>query len=230
MVLYTCDICCKEYKNKSDYIRHINRKYKCVKNSTNQIQNENNKLKLNLSVNCNICKKEFKNSHSIYRHKKYYCKEKIKNESNQHILENKINVLNNELNTLKNINIELTNKNKELLKENKILLESLKNNSTNNSNTTNIQINKYKKQKISATVRNLVWNTYFKTIDAICTCCNHEKISRGNFQCGHIISEKHGGTLNISNLKPICALCNTSMGTMNMNDFIHNNNLYSVNS
>ena len=40
-----------------------------------------------------------------------------------------------------------------------------------------------------------------------------------DFHCGHVIAEKYGGELNISNLKPICSKCNTSMGTENMNDF-----------
>ena len=29
MVQYICKICLKEFKQKIDYIRHINRKYKC---------------------------------------------------------------------------------------------------------------------------------------------------------------------------------------------------------
>ena len=150
------------------------------------------------------------------------------------MLEDIIDTLNNELNLLKNINTKLNNKNKELLKENNILSESFKNNTSNVNNiikeikNKKKYTNKYKKQKIPATIRNLVWNTYFTTIDGICICCNHEKISRGNFQCGHIVSEKNGGTLHISNLKPICALCNASMGTMNMNDFININHLYSI--
>jgi len=28
-----------------------------------------------------------------------------------------------------------------------------------------------------------------------------------DFHCGHVIAEKYGGELNISNLKPICSKC-----------------------
>ncbi len=52
------------------------------------------------------------------------------------------------------------------------------------------------------------------------TCCNTTTISITNFHCGHIVNNKDGGTVNIDNLKPICGLYNSSMGTMNMNDFI----------
>lgn len=79
-----------------------------------------------------------------------------------------------------------------------------------------------KKQKIPSTVRNTVWNNYIGTKKGLgmCFCCKKEHITKGNFQCGHVISEKDGGKCTIENLRPICGLCNTSMGTTNMNDFI----------
>ena len=52
-----------------------------------------------------------------------------------------------------------------------------------------------------------------------CYVCNDD-ISFSNFHCGHIISHANGGETIIDNLKPICMLCNTSMGTMNMEEFI----------
>ena len=54
----------------------------------------------------------------------------------------------------------------------------------------------------------------------MCVCCNIESISLANFDCGHIISEKHGGKITLDNLRPICRLCNLSMKTKNMNDFM----------
>lgn len=78
------------------------------------------------------------------------------------------------------------------------------------------------KEKIPATVKNSLWRTYFKeNIVGICQCCKKEQISVKNFDCGHIISEKNGGSVSIDNLKPICRLCNSSMGTMNMQEFIN---------
>ena len=52
-----------------------------------------------------------------------------------------------------------------------------------------------------------------------CLCCKKEKIDIRNFHCGHVIAESKGGDLTIKNLRPICAPCNASMGTMSMNDF-----------
>ena len=41
-----------------------------------------------------------------------------------------------------------------------------------------------------------------------------------SFHCGHIIAEVNGGDIIVSNLKPICQNCNSSMGTKNINDFM----------
>lgn len=79
-----------------------------------------------------------------------------------------------------------------------------------------------KKQKIPATVRNAVWLKYIgDKSESKCYCCKLETITRGSFQCGHIVAEKNGGKVTLENLRPICGLCNTSMGTRDMNEFIH---------
>ena len=44
-----------------------------------------------------------------------------------------------------------------------------------------------------------------------------------NFECGHIIPESKGGETTQDNLLPICGLCNKSMATKNMNEFIKEN-------
>ena len=41
-----------------------------------------------------------------------------------------------------------------------------------------------------------------------------------SFHCGHIIAVSKGGDTTCDNLKPICQSCNSSMGNMNMNNFI----------
>lgn len=77
------------------------------------------------------------------------------------------------------------------------------------------------KEKIPATVRNAVWIKYIGELhNAKCFCCNIEPITKGNFNCGHIISEKNGGKVHLDNLRPICCLCNSSMGVMNMFEFM----------
>ena len=41
-----------------------------------------------------------------------------------------------------------------------------------------------------------------------------------SFNCGHIVAEANGGDTIVSNLKPICQNCNSSMGTKNMKEFM----------
>jgi 5-methylcytosine-specific restriction endonuclease McrA len=53
-----------------------------------------------------------------------------------------------------------------------------------------------------------------------CLCCKITDITQLSFNCGHIIAEANGGDTIVSNLRPICQNCNSSMGTMNMNDFM----------
>jgi 5-methylcytosine-specific restriction endonuclease McrA len=79
-----------------------------------------------------------------------------------------------------------------------------------------------KKKTIPKNVKINIWNTY---IDSNiqrhkCLCCKKSIISITEFHVGHVISEHNGGTLEINNLRPICASCNYSMGTNNMVDYI----------
>jgi len=77
------------------------------------------------------------------------------------------------------------------------------------------------KEKIPATLKNILWHNYFNTsLTGLCQCCKVEQISKAIFDAGHIISEKNGGKVVLENLKPICKLCNSSMGKTNMDDFM----------
>jgi 5-methylcytosine-specific restriction endonuclease McrA len=80
---------------------------------------------------------------------------------------------------------------------------------------------KYHKKAIPKSLKKLVWDTYIgETIGlSKCLCCNHQKIRQIEFHCGHIKSEVNGGETNIKNLRPICAQCNLSMGTMDMYEY-----------
>ena len=75
---------------------------------------------------------------------------------------------------------------------------------------------------IPSTIKKLVWNTNVgESIGKTkCTCCKSTDITQMSFNCGHIIAEANGGKTNVSNLKPICQNCNSSMGTKNMNEFM----------
>jgi hypothetical protein len=84
-----------------------------------------------------------------------------------------------------------------------------------------IETKKKIKEKIPTAVRNTLWTNYFgKTLEGKCQCCKKETISKNNFDCGHVISEKNGGTVDLDNLRPICRSCNSSMGIRNMDDFL----------
>lgn len=81
---------------------------------------------------------------------------------------------------------------------------------------------KKKKQSIPKQVRVIVWNHYIgeDIIKHKCLCCKKVTISNTNFDVGHVLSEKNGGTHEINNLRPICGACNHSMGSENMIDFV----------
>ena len=100
---------------------------------------------------------------------------------------------------------------KQIYKENIIIINNEKNKKL-----------KYKKKKISATLKRLVWNKWIgeELGKSKCLCCKITDITQLSFHCGHIIPECNGGELILSNLKPICQNCNSSMGSMNMNDFM----------
>ena len=82
---------------------------------------------------------------------------------------------------------------------------------------------KYKKQSISSTLKRKVWDTHIgQTIGQHkCLCCNLTEITQLSFHCGHIIPESKGGDTTLTNLRPICQNCNSSMGTKNMIDFMN---------
>jgi len=78
-----------------------------------------------------------------------------------------------------------------------------------------------KKKSIPKKIKELVWNNHIghDIATSMCTCCDKTPIKNTEFHCGHVLAEANGGTLDITNLRPICAGCNLSMGTQNMDDF-----------
>jgi DNA repair exonuclease SbcCD ATPase subunit len=78
-----------------------------------------------------------------------------------------------------------------------------------------------KKKAIPKKIKELVWNNHIghDIANSMCTCCEKTPIKNTEFHCGHVLAEANGGTLEITNLRPICAGCNLSMGTQNMDDF-----------
>jgi hypothetical protein len=72
----------------------------------------------------------------------------------------------------------------------------------------------YHKANIPKALREQVWIKYMNNnLSGKCTikwCKN--KMSAFDFHVGHDIPESKGGTLELSNLRPICPRCNLSMG------------------
>lgn len=84
-----------------------------------------------------------------------------------------------------------------------------------------------RKKAIPKVVRQNVWNTYMGEYSGKgkCFCCNYTELTSFQFECGHVISEYNGGDVNIANLRPICSLCNKSMGKINMVAYMTKNKL-----
>lgn len=79
---------------------------------------------------------------------------------------------------------------------------------------------KNRKQKIPKSLKNKVWDKYIgqKYGTGDCQSC-YGIIDSKYFECGHVRAEAKGGKLNLSNLRPICGLCNRSMGTLNLKEY-----------
>lgn len=75
------------------------------------------------------------------------------------------------------------------------------------------------KTRISLVIRDAVWCRNGNVFACLCPICTTTKITRSNFECGHVIAESCGGETTVNNLHSICGPCNNSMGTTNMSDF-----------
>ena len=80
---------------------------------------------------------------------------------------------------------------------------------------------KKNKKRITKGLRQKIWYKYYKHSE-VATCpiihCNRN-IYKTKFEAGHIISEYNGGTIKLSNLRPICKTCNLCMGSQNWIDY-----------
>jgi len=77
-----------------------------------------------------------------------------------------------------------------------------------------VSVAKKQKAKIPLALREEVWRHWmgekFKSKCCVTWCTN--MLTAFDFAVGHNIPESKGGTLTLSNLRPICNRCNTSMG------------------
>ena len=76
------------------------------------------------------------------------------------------------------------------------------------------------RRQIPQSVRVNVWGREFGANARVgkCTVCR-KPIDLFTFQAGHIISQAAGGSDALDNLTPVCAACNLSMGTEDLNEY-----------
>ena len=78
----------------------------------------------------------------------------------------------------------------------------------------------YERKQIPKLIRGKVWEIYHgNSMKGSCYCCKRELDAFDSWHAGHIIPHAHGGSDTPSNLRPLCASCNTSMGTENMDTY-----------
>jgi hypothetical protein len=89
------------------------------------------------------------------------------------------------------------------------------------SDTATVKSAKSKKKTIPKVVKDLTWNTWVgdNIAKTKCLCCGVNEIRMNSFHCGHVVAEANGGATTVENLRPICATCNLSMRTENLNAF-----------
>ena len=78
-----------------------------------------------------------------------------------------------------------------------------------------------KKKSIPKVVKDLAWNKWVgeDVARTKCMCCGVNEIKMSGFHCGHVLAEANGGSMTVDNLRPICAACNLSMKTENLDEF-----------
>lgn len=156
-----------------------------------------------------LCQSIDKKENTIVENNNIKIKTHNQSKVNNFLDKNNINIDKNIINIDNNL-VERKNNNKKKLEKKQI----------KNVNKTDSD-EKYRKKSIPKSLKKQVWDHWIgKDIGtAKCLCCNHSEIRQIEFHCGHIIAEKDGGKTVVSNLKPVCAQCNLSMGTMNMEHF-----------
>jgi HNH endonuclease len=101
------------------------------------------------------------------------------------------------------------------------------NKATKEDSSSDVESSPYVKESIPRAVKNCMWIDAFQDSRVgKCQCCLREPITLNNFHAGHVISERNGGKTTLDNLRCICAFCNVSMRTQNMDEFIARYNLH----
>lgn len=210
---FICEICNHDAKTKGNLITHLKKQAHCGTQDSNidreeYIKKLTDKPITENTITCQLCTKLIHKA-GLSRHNKK-CKGKRNNKQNdsEKMIVDKLQATINEHRIL----IDYLLEELQMIKNSPVKLAI---------NIISDGKKKYKKKKITHTVKISCWNTHVgELIPKIkCLCCNNVDITQHNFHCGHIVAECNGGTYEMNNLLPICNVCNNSMGTMNMNEF-----------
>lgn len=236
---YHCKYCDKTYNQRQGRHRH-----QLVCNNEHAIAikllNEKKKLynEIKSKFNSNMCKykkitDKIKNNDKYY-HKKLQIIKEYYDELNK--LDNLYNKPGNIYNLARLFNVYDIGKLDEAytlindtsddiittdINPNEELIKPLEKNTSEENSSALIKQKKYVKNKIPKLLKNQSWDVYIGKEKGVgnCYCCNAE-IDSKHFECGHIIPASKGGPETIENLRPICSLCNKSIGTKHMDEFI----------
>lgn len=221
---WRCKRCNHDATTKGNLLSHLKKKTPCIGDSgaisiEDYVKELTTKHYEGKVYECKFCNAKFTTRQAKYKHK-FCCKLRHRKESQEvEIQQNKllsdiIKGKDDELEQQRTV-IERLTKELEIMKEKRVQLV------INVLPQEEPKKSKYKKKKISHAVKIKCWNTHIGELipKKKCLCCDNVDITQHNFHCGHIITERNGGTYEIKNLLPICNVCNNSMGTMNMNEF-----------
>ena len=219
--MFNCTDCCYSSNRKLNLLSHTNRKHSRELKDNEKI----NKKPLEIEVNYN--------SKNIEIKEKYKCEKCTKVLKTKNNLTNHIKICKGVLNPLEchychKILANSSSKSQHIktckAKKENALKEELEKKALEEEV---LPIVKKKKNKISILLRQTVWDKWigedFGT--SKCWCCKKNQIRQMNFDCGHVVSEYEGGEAILKNLRPICRICNSSMQTENMIEFMERLNL-----
>ena len=231
--LWTCKRCSHQSTSKCNLLKHLRRKVSC--NDTNGsisietyidelIKKEYN----DKTYNCKYCGTRFNSYQNRHRHYKT-CKatkqqDNLTNDKSKETASDSNMVAPHMLELLKTmVAQEVTRQMQQYLansRENSQLGTLLDCDAVAKPNL-DTSPSKKTKTKINPAKRRLVWKTYIGMAhgEVPCLCCKSNNIDMLNFHCGHVVSDAQGGTTELSNLRPICSVCNSSMGAMDMRQF-----------
>jgi 5-methylcytosine-specific restriction endonuclease McrA len=199
---YACDECKKFFLSK--------------RNLTNHVNGDSCKI---ANYCCSMCIARFTTSTSMYRHMKHTCKFKKAMDNKQNQIHERLEQLEKQNKLIIAQNAQLQKKVKTMkkcIKESKVQKPQL---NPNPSNPLPTPSSKKPTDKIPRPIRKKVWKQNIgNTLQGFCYVCD-DIIENDNFDCGHVVSRKDGGTIDINNLRPICRPCNLGCGTMNLDDY-----------